>query len=103
MNVVFDLESVGNTELLGPPHDKYLRHASVEGFKEIEMTELEYWITLIIDSLVCLFVFAVESWTLESAESLSLAYLIITPQISQPYATSGWHLARVFLPYPAPH
>lgn len=25
MNVVFDLESVGNTELLGPPHDKYLR------------------------------------------------------------------------------
>lgn len=67
------------------------------------MTELEYWITLIIDLLVCLFVFAVESWTLESAESLSLAYLIVTPQISQPYATPGWHLARVFLPYPAPH
>lgn len=57
----------------------YLRHASVEGFKEIEITELEYWITLIIDSLVCLFVFAAESWTLESAESFSLAYLIITP------------------------
>lgn len=83
MNVEFDLESVDNTELLGPPYDKYPRHASVEGL-EIEMTELEYWITLIIDLLVCLFVFAAESWALESAESFSLAYLIITPQISQP-------------------
>lgn len=39
MNVVFDLESVGD--------------ASVEGV-EVEMTELEYWITLIIDSLTSL-------------------------------------------------
>lgn len=31
MNVVFDHESVDNTELLGPPYDKYLRLGCVDG------------------------------------------------------------------------